>query len=90
MLLCVASKAFLKAQVAQKSVSVGIYVDWKDLDELEDLTALTARLLNSQAQERRYRIVIYQTSNHRGAVGAPAPPRAVEIFFSGVIYRENV
>jgi len=26
----------------------------------------------------------------RGAVGAPAPPRAVKKFFSGVIYRENV
>ena len=26
----------------------------------------------------------------RGAVGAPAPPRAVKKMFSSVIYRENV
>ena len=26
----------------------------------------------------------------RGAVGAPAPPKAVKKIFSGVIYRENV
>ena len=37
--------------------------------------------------------VVLQCHHRRsqgGAVGAPAPPRAVKKFFSGLIYRENV